>query len=193
MALRPNPALFPPNGYRHEAHGRVWTGDSWADISRQLENFRRTAGIPVGKPLEEIYESFCGRYPTHCQKVEQRLVVVDMVSADIAFGQRVVHWVANQATRGVNPKISGDTANARAEICKRCPEQGDWKATCGCSPAAVEAVAKRFFKNLGHGPSPDTNGLHACRALGEDCRLSVWMNQKPRAVGQPGNCWRLNS
>jgi hypothetical protein len=190
--MRPNPSLFPPNGYQHEAHGRIWKGANWGDVARQIENHRRAVGHPVGKPLEEIYEAFCNRYPSHCQSAERVQVIVDYVNSDVAFGQRVVAWVANTATRKIANPASGDLANARAEICKRCPEQADWKATCGCAPGQVEKVAKVFFTNLGHGPSPDTNGLHACRALGEDCRLSVWMNQSPRAVGQPGNCWRLS-
>ena len=189
--LRPNPSLFPRNGYTHQAHGRKWTGDSWGDLAQKIENHRRAAGIPVGKPLLEIYEEFCRSYPRHCVQTELQRVIVDITNTDVGFGMRVVQWVANNATKTVSPKVAGEVANTRASICQGCPEQSDWKSSCGCSPAQVEKVAKAFFNGLGHGPSPDTNGLKACRAMNEDCRLSVWMNQSPKNVGQPPNCWRL--
>lgn len=191
--MRPNSSLFPPNGFTHKSDGRTWTGDSWGDVARQIENFRRAAGAPIGKPLEEIYEAFCRAFPHYCVNADKNRVFVDMARSDVGFGQRVVSWVANSASTPILRPASGDVANARALVCMHCPEQSEWHGSCGCDPAKVEKVAKVFFKNLGHGPSPETNGLKACRALGEDCRLSVWMSQRGKNVGQPGHCWRLNS
>lgn len=191
---KPNAGLYPPNGFtfRDDRSGRKWIGSTWADVARQVENFRRSTNQEVGEPIVEIYTQFCGMFPAYCKDTARKQVFVEFVASDIGFGQQVVGWVANATVRPPMQAITAEAANARAAICSRCPLQSDWHGSCGCDPGKVERVKRGFFDRSKISPTPQTQALKACRALNEETSMSVWMTQSPKAKGQPGNCWRLS-
>jgi hypothetical protein len=190
---KPNAGLFPPNGYTHfdPRSGREWAGNSWADVARQIENFRRSANQEIGDPIAEIYANFCGQFPHYCKDSSAKRIFAEYVATDTGFGQQVVGWVANASARPPVNQIAPETANARAAICAACPMQRDWHGSCGCDPGKVERVRSGFFALGNIHPTPQTQALKACKALNEETSMSVWMTQAPVSKGQPANCWRL--
>jgi hypothetical protein len=190
---RPNQGLFPPNGYRHfdVESGLEFTGDSWSDVARKIENHRRARGSPVGEPIAEIYSNFCQKHPTYCYEASSRKVFVEHQKSDKGFGGRVVAWVANLVGRASTRTVSASTARARAAICAGCPQQRDWTGSCGCSVKNVNALKDHFLKTNRVDSPQEVRALRACGALAEETSLSVWLEQPPKSVGQPQNCWRL--
>jgi hypothetical protein len=188
--FKPNPGLHPPMGYVFvdKATGQEFTGSDWDDVARQVENYRRANGLPVGRPLEECHRRFCRDFPRFCGDTAKRVSV-----SHTSLGARVVSWVARFLSGNLPKPVDKHTARNRAAICTKCPSQSDWKAHCGCNVNALNSMKKQWLKMSGQKPVAETENLAACADLGEECSLSTWAQQPPRDVGQPRNCWRLNA
>lgn len=189
--MRPNPALHPPMGYvfYDKSERREFVGADWQDLAQKIENYRRANKLPVGNPLEECYNQFCQEHPTHCSASKKQTVVLSRHT----LGARVAAWIGNLFVGKVPAATDKHTAGSRAAICAKCPLQTEWRAHCGCSVQALQEVKKHWFRMRNIRPKGNTENLKACLSLGEECSMSVWMNQPAKDLGQPKNCWRLQS
>ena len=193
---RPTQGLFPPNGFKHldAATGITFSGDSWHDVARKLEGYRRANGMSVGSPLDEVFDRFCREFPHYCHRTDREQVFVEMQNTDHGFGNRVVGWVSSVVSSvHLQQKVSEGEARTRAAICARCPMQRDWTTSCGCNLGQVAQLRNYLLKTHQITETNESRSLRACGTLAEETSLSVWVKQPPVNQGQPENCWRMRS
>jgi hypothetical protein len=111
-------------------------------------------------------------------------VVIDAVH------KAIQHWIMvmlRDHKAGHVSTVSHTVADVRAETCRTCPYQTPWGGSCaGCMRTVNDAarlIVGKLLKNR------NTGGLLGCRALGEDPRVSVWLEQTQRPDA-PAHCWR---
>lgn len=178
----PNENLYVPIAFT-DADGVTHRADSWNDLIANVRDYRYRNNKPVGSPQAEIFEQVCFKYPRRCMpsKGGQRKASQGHLSA------RLITWLSKLLRTSIR-FVSPQEAERRANICLGCVEQSAWRRS-GCSTCrAIDKLATRAADGR------RLNDLSACDALGEDCRVSVLIDQPGVGAGLvPAHCWRKNS
>lgn len=190
--LTPNPGLW-INREFFDTDGAHFESTSWEELAGAVAAYRLRAKLPAGEPLSEIYQQVCDRTPQFClnsdPKVKPNLKsgyrsIVDVVHKAI---QQWILTMLREHKAGRISTVSYTSAEVRAEVCRTCPYQTPWGGNClGCMRSVNDAarlIVGKLLKNR------STGGLLGCRMLGEDPRVSVWLEQNPRPDA-PKHCWR---
>lgn len=192
--MTPNLNLYPPEGYSfRDARAGEITGGNWPEVINKLRAYRVRAGLPVGKPEEEVFEQFCGRHPDYCRRggaSPGSTVRVAVKAQD--FPYTVMNWLAATFTdlnRGKIKTVSMEEAARRAMICANCHRQTVWRTGCmGCNKN-IHVLINEVMKTRKE--TPVSRGLQGCVAFGDDVRLAVHLDQKTKPVNEkPPHCWR---
>lgn len=183
MALVPNPGLYIPLVFV-DADKVEHRGTSWADLILQIARYRKRNHIEPGNPENEVLTQACAKYPDRCVEKSGPTKLPALVDD---LNLRLLAWLVkmDESTRKL---VTDGEARQRAEICKACPRQRDWRSKCGSCAASADALVKDMLAGR---PAGYTKDLLGCLALSEDSRLSTWLEQPP--VGDanlPVNCWR---
>ncbi len=184
-----NPNLYPPDGYIFiDRNGFRHRGDSWRDLSRRVQQYREINRFPVGDVWSEIMSQSCERNPNFCHEVTH--VPPPAPRESLSFNQRVIEWfVKLVALVRLNrlPRVDDQEASRRARICSQCPHQQDFYRGCTNCLRIIETSRKVIL----NGATSLHPGLKPCSVLGEDCSISVHI-QQPRIVSEalPHHCWR---
>lgn len=183
-----NPNLYPPDGYIfRDAEGILHRGDSWRDLRRVIADFRTRNGRPVGDLDAEINAYHCGKYPGLCHGENP---IPPQPPRGSNLTARVLNWLAHlmgELRRNGVRFVSREQAAIRGEICSKCPAQSSLPTVCDACIATITSARRVALGEAG----PVHKSLHPCGILGEDCQISVHLEQKPsdeRAL--PAGCWR---
>lgn len=178
----PNPRMHVPHEF-FEGTLR-FTGRDWAELIQKVTEYRKRAKLPPGEPEKEIYAQVCQRNPSGCRETGP-IVRPKLLSGRLSG--RVLEWLSRQRREEF---VDDSTAIARADICAACPRQGGWQNECGACSSNANRLKDLLFDGR---PQRLSEALLGCRSLGEDTRLSVWLNQTPvDRQGMPEKCWRVN-
>lgn len=188
MPKKINVNLYPPQGYRfREADGSVHAGQSWAHLERTVKGYRERNGIPVGDVKSDIANQFCAEVPGHCRDDEP--FVAPKNNPSLTFNNRVLSWIGTMLGKkrfGRTVKVDDAAAARRASLCVGCPAQKSLNTSCG----SCVSMVKTSRKSILDGESKHQN-LNPCELLGEDCALSVHLQQTPVVREDlPPHCWR---
>lgn len=187
MSLEVNPNLYPPGGYFFiDKNGFRHRGESWRDLERRVRHYREINRFSVGDVREEIMAQACSRNPNFCRESSKPTVVQ---RNPLSFNQRVIEWFVRKISllrQGKLPRVDDAEAARRAKICLQCPNQQDYFQGCASCLQTIKTSRKALLRSESRHP-----GLKPCRALGEDCSISVHIEQeKVSAQGLPSECWR---
>lgn len=186
MKLNPNLYIRPE---WTEPNGMVITGLSFADLYAKIAKYRAAHKLAPGNPEAEFVEKVCREQPTHClgaaRPVQQR------EARRASLNTRILNWIERVVPRFNSTKGAQATeARRRAEICAKCPLNKEWESACAGCTASVRKVRTTLVGRLANKITGGDN-LHGCDPLGEDIKLSIWMERPPeKNTDLPANCWR---
>lgn len=193
MRLKINAGLYPHKGrFFIDIDGARHSGQSWAEIAKKVTDYRKRAGLPAGKPADEITAQVCARDPSVCNKAETGPVQTRRVGVGGTMKGRVLEWVNGMRrhkheTGQPLGKVSSAEAAKRAEICAGCPRDKDISKTCSTCAETLSAMRKEL---TGDSRVFDDR-LGGCEALGIDLRLAVHLDEvRVHNPELPAHCWR---
>lgn len=178
---RINPHLYVAIEFE-DVDGTQHTAKDWPELADKVEAYRKRRGLPPGSPAKEIVEQVCERHPDRCENVGRRGAQPTRKYRK-AIHNRILDWVVKFVDKV--KWVTHDEAARRAAICKSCPRQRDWRGNCSSCRGTVDKIVAGLLQRRAK------FDLRGCNALGEDCRLSVHLDQPGIADEElPDNCWR---
>lgn len=184
---RINVNLFPKDGYFfRDSDGALIKGESWPNVMRRVENYRKRAGRPVGDVEGEVSTQACNRNPSHCHDLNEVTVQQTKI---VSLKGRVLKYLS--FLRGLLPNripwVSAQDAVNRSNICATCPHNTPLPEGCSSCRKAVKAMHDEI---LGGGRVQDRR-LNACAVLGESLVASVHVDHDVVDSAElPAHCWR---
>ena len=179
--------LIPPGGYHFldrsgGAEVRI-DGGSFADVAKNVLSHRLRNSKPPGNPLQELYDYVCGNWGHICRETSPQAP-----EGPEPLSSRMLVWLAQfQATAGVDAGVEQQEANKRASICAGCPRNVQYYGCTTCG----EHIRSQTFIYLHNRTTPDSERLHACDALAEPLKLTVFSRKLPKITADvPEFCWR---
>ena len=187
-SLRFNPNLYPTAGYVYQdADGILHRGESWKHLRMVVTDFRTRNGKPPGDPEREINAYHCAMTPHLCAGHNP---VPRPVAGGGSGTAKVANWIGTilvEFRKGTIRFVSRQEAKRRAAICAVCPAQSSLSTVCSSCIASVASARRVILGDAG----PVHKSLHPCGILGEDCQLTVHLEQKPTTDSAlPAGCWR---
>lgn len=187
---RYNPNIHPHSGYffRENDGTIIKASSSWGSVIARVTAYRRRNKIPIGNPKAEVHAQACERDPANCREDVDPIAKAALRVANLKG--RALAWLAGlKARRETLLWGDGENAAARANVCAGCPAHAPLAGGCGACKKALGAVRSDLM-----GGRPVDSRLAGCSVLGEDCAVSVWIDQ-PTVVNPelPACCWRRSS
>ena len=184
---RINLNLYPKDGYIfRERDGTIIRGESWPEVMRKVDQYRRLNKFPIGNVETEVTAQACSRNPSHC--AENNAATVHQIKV-VSLKGRVLKYMAylRKLTPKLIPWVDAAAAGRRASICASCPKNTHLPEGCATCRAALAAMRDEV---LGVHRTKD-HRLNGCVVLGEDLPTSVWVAHDVVDNPElPGNCWR---
>lgn len=199
--MYPKHSIVPPGGFhyteKHAGSEIRLTGDSVDTLAAAIEKYRLNNGIPLGDPKKDVVDYICGNWSHFCNKTEFTGYLEPNVSTDATFLTRVSAWVTKLWNIGANNFVPEKEAQRRAEICKSCPLNQDFRAGCKSCIQGTDRMVFLWSKGKTI-PHDLFHSLKGCRATGAHLQASVFANKQPEISEQeiaqlPAHCWRRNA
>lgn len=190
-----NPNMRPPDGYTFtDGDGHIHRAEGWRVLVQTVTNYRKWNKMPVGNVWEEITLFHCANNPSYCRQSGPRQAVVTATRTENPPHQVVKNKLTQWFTDLIKlkrdkklPRVDDATAAKRAEICRRCPKQTGLSEVCESCHRGIKMGRKAVLE----GQHSRHQNLKHCSALGEDCSISVHIEQAKSANSElPANCWR---
>lgn len=167
-------------------------GEDYDDLVAKVGELREKNKLPVGNPLVEVTDYLCEQNLALCKESKAPGPVGASKPGQPAppihgnFGDRVLAWVnrfAEQPRRQAQPP---EVIRARADACRACPHNIEYKSTCRtCIKTATRAVAA-FTAGY---PRGVIQGLEACGRYVWENRVAVGADIVSDSAA-PEGCWR---
>lgn len=187
---RINVNLFPRGGYFFEdkdgSTHRSTKG--WGDLIVRVTEYRRRNGLPEGDPKNEVHEQACQRNPNYCSEQPEKFILPPETRRQ-SMKVMILRWLADlrpriQSLRFVPPA----EAQARAEICLKCPRKSSLPTGCSSCRTAVREIRSEL---LGPNRKIDErlNNL-GCESIGLDLGTATQLDiQRLDDPTLPSYCW----
>lgn len=180
--------MYPPGGRVFtEGDGTLHRADSWRELFEKIRRYREVNKRDIGDIEREVSAQLCAKSPSLCRQPSPAYTPRHHSQT---HNQRVLQWYSVILSRKrVNaiPRVEDSVAADRAVICSKCPLQRGLNAACEGCIASVKTSRKAILD----GKASQHQNLSPCAALGEDCTVSVHIQQPPLAEPNlPENCWR---
>lgn len=206
MPIIPNPSLHPPLGFVfRETDGTRFRGTSWGNVAEKVRAYREQHGGAAGDVLGDVYAQACKSSPTYCRDSEQprkpsqprpeRKPDAPRPAQPVPAGKgnlvaRASNWIQTILAfkrKNAVEFVSKPESRRRLSICSQCPKQQSVAGSCGGCMSALKATKAIILA----GQAPAEKVVSACKVLGEDCSVSVFIVQPPSGDPElPENCWR---
>lgn len=185
--MRINVNLIPKDGYWFkESDGAIIRADKkWSTVIERVIAYRRRNKLPPGNPRAEVHAQACERNPNDCHPEQDHIAKAALKVASLKG--RALAWMAGLRARR-EEVLWGDAQNAaaRAQVCVGCPAHAAIAGGCGACKKALTEVRRDLM-----GDRPADLRLSGCSVLGEDCQVSVWIDQPTSDNPElPNCCWR---
>lgn len=199
--MYPKPSIVPPGGFhwveKHNGAEIKLTGDGVDNLAQTIEKYRLTNGIPLGDPKKDVVDFICSNWPHFCNQNENHPFLEGNIPGSTAgLATRVASWMTRLWNIGANNFVKDEEANRRAEICRGCEMNKDFRAG-GCS-SCVQGTDRLAFLWLTRRAISDHklwHGLRACRATGAHLQAAVFASKQPEPSSEEAlqftpQCWR---
>lgn len=190
-----NKGTVPPGGPHLEvAPGVKLTAATYDALYALIVEYRARHALPAGDPVKDVDDYVCGRWPHFCH-ADRMERAPDAAPKKLAT--RVAEWAGKlirEMPAGGYDLVDTREAARRAEICRTCPFQEDWRGRCSPCVASAESLLStaRKMKKTGLGDS----ALQGCKICGQDLRTLIWLPESvARATDEerkvlPQNCFK---
>lgn len=180
-----------------EDDGTEYEAPSVALLIGKVATARRTNGKQYQTAARDVVDQLCKRNPHMCTWPSRAVIPVNRPQSRGELNTRILDWVVAVAERFMQGKLryakSPKEVQRRIDICASCPRQKSWARTCSACRAEVARLEQELLAPTGPMATRTTSSetLEGCSALGEDPRVSVYLDEQARPDNSlPGNCWR---
>jgi hypothetical protein len=183
-----NGNLHPKDGYWfQDADGVRHVDTSWKKLIARVTAYRKRRGIPEGNVKDEVNAQACERMPSYCGERQKHTEKPRMRGT---FKTTVIHWLSQKsrdAREGSLTYVKEAEAQARREVCAKCPLKTDLKGVCSPCDTAMSSLRKVVAK----GRREVWGGYNACSVLGIDLPTAILLSEAPSDnKNLPAECWR---
>lgn len=151
--------------------GMVAGGTNFEMLIRNLINYRKANGIPMGLEFEdEVEREICKLYPAACHETSNLIPNRDRTYsfADVIQGTKAM--IAFKLAG--SPMVSQDEANRRATICSHCPNNVNFSKPCSGVCGELQDIVVSL---VGGKSTPLDSALNSCAICSCFNRASVWV------------------
>jgi len=183
-----NTNLYPSGGYFfRDEDGHVHRDKSWVRVAARLAEYRKRAGKPVGRPLDEVTAQACQRNPSMCYEEGTR---VSPNKPPPSLKARVLMWLNTMLTENRKLPVATVTpaeAESRAQICATCPAN----TPMGVKSCATCRQAMKTLRQELIGSRKRDQRLEGCSILAVDLASAVHLDEvRVTRADLPAHCWR---
>lgn len=186
---RINVNLYPKDGYIFEdKDGSLHRSHkSWTDLIARVADYRKRNGLPEGDPKNEVHEQACQRNPNYCSEQPEKFIMPPETRRQ-SMKVQILRWLADlrpriQALRFVPP----NEAQARTEVCLKCPRKSSLPTGCSSCRAAVREIRSEL---LGSRKFDERLNNLGCEAIGLDLGTATQLDmQRIDDPSLPSYCW----
>ena len=182
--------MIPPGGWHYYQSDTKITGYSYADLLKSVESYRSENHLTSGDITGDVNGYICSNWPQFCHGVD--MVAITSIDAQTATGDLmndIQTWAKNiLQSQEPHPLVLDALAEQRAQICRRCPSNVNWRGGCGACVASTERVCVSVRQARDTASTPVLGG---CALMRHDNRTAVFMdrNQIQRSTNIPAECW----
>ena len=182
--------MIPPGGWHYYQSDTKITGYSYADLLKSVESYRAENHLTSGDITGDVNGYICSNWPQFCHGVD--MVAITSIDAQTATGDLmndIQTWAKNiLQSQEPHPLVLDALAEQRAQICRRCPSNVNWRGGCGACVASTERVCASVRQARDTASTPVLGG---CALMRHDNRTAVFMdrNQIQRSTNIPAECW----
>lgn len=191
-----NPHLYVKAKFT-EKDGTVFEAVSVDRVVQRVTAYRQRLNQPVGDVRNDVVTQICNKTPHLCVWPVKAPQPKAKPQASGELNKRILDWVTGIADRYLRGKLrffrDREEIIRRVKICSACPRSKTWASSCAACRAEVARLEREVKAPLGplRIRVDDAEKLNGCAVLGEDPRLSVFLNeQKIDSENLPGGCWR---
>lgn len=195
--------LVPPGGWQAPINltdGQlVWvTGHSYKDLEANMWKFRLDnmnvldPGLTdLGRVQSDLHNYFCSTYPSSCASVGADIIhnIAPLAAPQYQSPiRRLESWFGILSVKDTT-YTDPATANARSEICGRCPQNIRWVTGCGSCNANI---TKRALWMNGSRQTSNDSSLLFCRTFGHLNKVAVHLEPtySEATSSVPDFCWK---
>lgn len=188
--------VVPPQGFDYLDGNTILKAATKELLIKEISRYRIETGRPLGDPAKDLEE-----YLQHKKDIRLGLLpeVHPYLPARVAektLADRISNWTANRYSKAHEriDYVTQDEAERRASICKKCPQNIDWKKTSSCAPCVDNTSRTLLMLRRGQKTG---RGLGGCGIAGHDnevaCFLPASLLQHSRKYKDklPDFCWLL--
>ena len=182
--------MIPPGGWHfYESDVRL-SGITYKDLLANVQNYRAENHLSSGDVEGDVNSYICSNWPNFCHGVDMVAITstsVQTASADLL--NDIQTWGRNILTsQDPHPLVTDDLAEVRAQTCRACPQNVNWRGGCGSCVAAAERVCASVRQAR---DTASTAVLGGCRLMRHDNRTAVFMDRSvlQKATNLPDACW----
>jgi len=187
---KPIMGMVPPGGWHYYQSDVKLAGYSYADLIKAVETYRAENHLPGGDIEGDVASYICSNWPNFCHGVD--MVSITSVNATTATGE-LMNDIGTWA-KGIlhsnepHPLVSEDLAETRAQICRACPNNVNWRGGCTSCIASTDRLCASVRQ------ARDTKSsavLGGCTLMRHDNRSAIFMDRSvlQRATNLPDACW----
>jgi hypothetical protein len=187
---KPIIGMVPPGGWHYYQSDVKLTGYSYDNLLKVVETYRAENHFDGGDIEGDVNSYICANWPNFCHGVD--MVVVTSVNRPTATSELmndVQTWAKNILnSTDPHPLVTDDLAEARAQTCRGCPNNVNWRGGCSSCITAIERITASVRQ------ARDTKSsavLGGCALMRHDNRAAIFMDRSvlQRATNLPENCW----
>lgn len=177
-----------PSGYRIPHTSELANPEL---VIKGILDYRLENRIPVGNPERDFEDYVCSNFPNWCLTSQATPAPNPNQPRDeVKFVDRIAAWANSLYDQaGRLSLVPMRDAQARSEICRRCPMNQNWENDC---PRCVEN-ARRLTIIIRQGRDvPNERGLMGCACHVFDVRTAIHLERAhlPATSEQaPEECW----
>jgi hypothetical protein len=180
-----------------EKDGVEFEAGSIPQLIGKVVAYRKGQGLPTASVTADVVNQLCNRQPHLCNWPSDAPVPPQKGQTKGGLNTRILNWASGIAEKYLMGKLryvrDRKEVERRFAICASCPRAQDWATSCAACRADVTRLEQEVKSPLGPmGIRLDkASELKGCGALGEDPRVSIFLDeQKVPSDNLPGNCWR---
>lgn len=186
----PIQGMVPPGGWHFKQGDVTLEGDCYANLIEVVSNFRAENNLPQNDVTGDVNSYICGNWPHFCHGVDAVSVVSYLTPTT---GTQLMNDVQAWAKLVLNsnkphPLVLDELAEARAQVCEKCPKNLNWRSSCSSCVSAVDRLSAGVRQGRDVKSSVNLGG---CFVMRHDNRSAVFLDRDAlnKAANLPADCW----
>lgn len=182
--------MVPPGGW-HFKDGDVYlTGHSLDHLYDVVRDFRAENHLPLNDVVGDVNAFLCGNAPKYCHGVTTvQITSVSPPTRESELLNDIVVWCKNLITSNQPLQfVIEELAEARAQTCRACPKNVNWRGGCGSCVSAADRLSASVRQAK---ETKSSRVLGGCAIMRHDNRAAIFLDKnhffKPTQL--PANCW----